>query len=240
MGDKRMEEKITSNKKTARTVGTLFIIATIAGLLSVAGTGPLHTPDYLITVAAHESQIIMGALLVLIMGVAIALIPVVLFPILKKYNESLALGYVIFRTLEVVTFIAIAISFLLLLALSREYIKVGSSNVHHYQTLGSLLLTAVDWINFVTIIVFSISALLLNFIFYRSKLIPRWLAGWGFVGAGLHLAGGLFGMFGFDQMGFLAVPIALQEMVYAIWLIVKGFDVSAITFEAAKQEGILQ
>jgi hypothetical protein len=231
---------MNSNRKTARTIGALFIIATIAGLLSVAGTGPLHTPDYLINVVAHENQIVMGALLVLVMGIAIAFIPVVLFPILKKQNESLALGYVIFRVFEVVTFIAIAISFLLLLTLSREYVQAGTSNVSHYQTLGGLLLAAVDWTNFVTIIVFSLSALILNFMFYRSKLIPRWLAGWGFIGAALHLAGGLLGMFDLEQVGLLAAPIALQEMVYAIWLIVKGFDESAIIAESPKREGVFK
>jgi hypothetical protein len=231
---------MNSNKTTARIVGTLFIIATAAGILSVLGTAPLHTRDYLVNVAANGNQIILGALLVLIMGAAIVLIPVVLFPILKKYNETLALGYVVLRTLEVVTFMVIAISFLLLLTLSREYVQAEAANISHYQTLGNLFLAAVHWINFVTIIVFSLSALILNYIFYRSRLIPRWLAVWGIIGAGLHLAGGLFGMFGFDQIGFLAAPIALQEMAYAIWLIVKGFDVSANTFETAKQEGILK
>ncbi len=230
-----MEEKIISNRKTARTVGTLFIIATIAGLLSVLATGPLNTPDYLSNVAANGNQIILGALFVLIMGVAIALIPVVLFPILKKHNEALALGYVVLRTLEVVTFIAIVISFLLLLTLSREYVQAGAENVSQYQTLGTLFLAAVRWINLVTIIVFSLSALILNYIFHQSKLIPRWLSVWGLIGATLHLAGGLAGIFGLDQADFLAAPIGLQEMVYAIWLIVKGFNSSAITSESAKQ-----
>jgi hypothetical protein len=235
-----MEEKINSNKKTARIVGTLFIIATVAGILSVLGSGPLHTPDYLVNVAANGNQVITGALFVLIMGIAIALIPVVLFPILKKYSEVLALGYILFRILEVVTFIAIAISFLLLLTLSREYIRVDTTNVPYYQTLGTFLLAALDWINLVTITVFSLSALILNYIFYRSRLIPQWLSSWGLIGAVLHLAGGLLGMFDFGQVGFLAAPIALQEMAYAIWLIFKGFDESAIIFVSSKQEGIFK
>lgn len=235
-----MEEKINSNRKIAKVVGALFIIATVAGILSVLGSGPLHTPDYLVNVAANGNQVITGALFVLIMGIAIALIPITLFPILKKHNEVLALGYILFRTLEVVTFIAIAISFLLLLTLSREYVQTEAVNVSHYQTLGVLLLGAIDWINLVTITVFSLSALILNYIFYRSKLIPRWLSSWGFLGAALHLAGGLLGMFDFHQAGFLAAPIALQEMVYALWLIVKGFDESAIISEPPKQEEIFK
>lgn len=230
-----MGEMMNSSSKTAKIAGTLFIIATVAGILSVLGTGSLHTADYLVNVAANEDQIIIGALLVLIMGIAIALIPVVLFPILKKQNETLALGYILFRTLEVVTFIAIALSFLFLLTLSRGYVSAEISNVSHYQTMGALLLGAIGWINFLTIIIFSLSALILNYIFYRSKLIPRWLSSWGLIGAVFHLAGGLLGMFDFHQVGFLAAPIALQEMIYALWLIIKGFDLSAIPSESVKK-----
>ena len=229
-----MEEKINSNKKTARIVGALFIIATVAGVLSVVGTGRhLNTPDYLVNVSANGNQIIIGAILVLIMGAAIAPIPVMLLPILKKHNEALALGYVVFRVLEVVTFIAIAISFLLLLTLSQEYVQAGAPEASYYQTLGTLLLAAVDWINPITIIVFSLSALILNYVFYQSKLIPRWLSGWGLIGATLHLAGGLIGMFSFNQVDLFAAPIGLQEMVYAVWLIVKGFGSSAIASGSA-------
>lgn len=230
-----MEEKINSHGKTAKIAGTLFMIATVAGILSVFGTAPLHTADYLVNIAANTNQVITGAVLVLIMGIAIAFIPVVLFPILKKHNEVLALGYILFRTLEVVTFLAIVFSFLLLLTLSREYVHVEAVNVAHYQTLGTVLLAAVDWTNLLTVIVFSLSALILNYIFYRSRLIPRWLSVWGLIGAILHLAGGLLGMFDFGQVGFLAAPIALQEMVYALRLIVKGFDLSAIPSESVKQ-----
>lgn len=224
---------MNTNKETARIVGALFIVATIAGILSVVGTGSLNAPDYLVNVSANRNQIIIGALLVLIMGAAIAPIPVMLFPILKKHNESLALGYVVFRVLEVVTFIAIVISFLLLLTLSQEYVQAGAPDASHYKTLGTLLLAAVDWIKPITTIFFSLSALILNYVFYQSKLIPRWLSGWGLIGATLHLAGGLLGIFGLYQVDLLAAPIGLQEMVYAAWLIVKGFGSSAIASGSA-------
>jgi len=225
-----------ANKKTARIVGALFIIATVAGVLSVVSTGRhLNTPDYLVNVSANGNQIITGALLVLIMGAAIASIPAMLFPILKKHNEALAHGYVVFRVLEVVTFIVIAISFLLLLTLSQEYVRVGAPDASYYQILGTLLLAAVYRINSITIIVFSLSALILNYIFYQSKLIPRWLAGWGLIGATLHLAGGLLGMFDFYQADLLAALIGVQEMVYAVWLIFKGFNPSAIASGSVKQ-----
>jgi len=201
---------------------------------------PQDTPDYLVNVSANRNQIITGALLVLIMGVAIAPIPVMLFPILKKYNESLALGYVIFRVLEVVTYIGIVISWLLLLTLSQEYVQAGAPDASYYQTLGTLLLAAGDWIDPIMVIVFSISALILNYVFYQSKLIPRWLSGWGLIGATLHLAEGVLAVFGYPDITVLGIPvylpIGLQEMVYAVWLIVKGFYSSAIATLSAKTE----
>ena len=103
---------MNTNKKTAGIVGVLFMIATVAGILSVVNTGPLREPDYLVNVFANENQIITGALLVIIMGAAIAPIPAIMFPILKKHNEGLALGFVVFRVLEGVTYIATVISML--------------------------------------------------------------------------------------------------------------------------------
>ena len=91
-----------ANKKslntTARIVGVLFIIGTVAGILSGVVTGPvLDASDYLAQVDANEGSVILGALLVLVMGFPLAMIPAMMFPIFRKYNEPLALGAVIFR-----------------------------------------------------------------------------------------------------------------------------------------------
>ena len=227
-------------RKTARIVGVLFIIGTVAGILSFVGMGPQGTPDYLVNVSANGNQVITGALLVLIMGVALAPVPVLLYPILKKYNESLALGYVVFRVLEVVTYIGIVVSWLLLLTLSREYVQAGAPDASYFQTLGTLLKAAGEWIDPILVIVFSISALILNYIFYQSKLIPRWLSGLGLFGATMHLAEGVLAVFGYPDISVLGIPvylpIGLQEMVYAVWLIVKGFNPSAIASMSAKTE----
>ncbi|MBW1789574.1 MAG: DUF4386 domain-containing protein [Deltaproteobacteria bacterium] len=232
-----------ANRKTAIIVGVLFIIGTVAASLSIVFTGPiLDDPDYLLKVSANENQIIIGALLVLIMGLALAMVPVVMFPILKKHNRALALGYVVFRgALETVTSIAFVSSLLLLIPLSQEYVKAGAPDASGFQTLGTLLLEADFQINPILKIVFSLGALMFYYLLYQSKLIPRWLSGWGLIGATLHLAAGLLVMFGslteFPILGiFWDLPIALQEMVMAIWLIVKGFNSSAIASGSVKQK----
>jgi hypothetical protein len=223
-------------RKTAIIVGALFIIGTVGLVLSVVLVGSiLDDPDYLIEFSANENRIIIGALLVLISGFALAMVPVMMFPIFKKYNEALALGSVVFRgALEAVIYIAIVISWLLLLTVSQEYVKAGAPDASHFQTLGTLLLKANDQINPILEIVFSLGALMIYYLFYQSKLIPRWLSVWGLIGTILYLATGLFAMFSVD-FGILLAPLALQEMVLAVWLIVKGFNPSAIASESVKQ-----
>lgn len=220
--------------KTATIVGVLFLIGWVAGVLAATLAGPLlNTPDYLIRVAANGNQITLGACLMLVMGFALVMVPVMMYPIFKKQNEILALGYVVFRVLEAVTYIVIVISWLLLLSLSREYMKAGDPAASFIQTLGNSIRKAGDLSQVNTMLVFGLGALIFYYLLYRSRLIPRWLSGWGFVGAALHLALGLFVMFdltsAFSVVGLvMSLPIGLNELVLASWLIVKGFDGSAI------------
>jgi hypothetical protein len=231
-------------RKTARIVGVLFIIGTVAGILSAVVTGSiLNDPDYLIKISANENQIIIGALLVLTMGLALAMVPVVIFPVLKKHNEVLAFGYVVFRgALETVTAIAMVITWLFLLILSREYVAAGVPDASNFQTLGAVFLKGSDSISSIGGIVFSLGALMLYYVFYQSKLIPRWISIWGFIAIILGLATCILIIFHL-QSSFSTIntvmnlPILLQEMVMAIWLIVKGFNQSAIASLSAKTSG---
>ena len=75
---------------------------------------------------------------------------------------------------------------------------------------------------------------LINFILYKSKLVPRWLSGWGFVGALLLWAYYLLQFFSINQVDILFLPIAVQEMVFAVWLIINGFNLYAIDSATAK------
>ena len=123
--------------------------------------------------------------------------------------------------------------------LSQEFVQAGAPDASYFQTAGTVLLVVRSWTELLgPTIFFSLTALILNQILYQSKLVPRWLSGWGFIGAILALAGGLLEPFGFidtNQRLLLAAPLALQEMVFAVWLIVKGFNSSAIASPSAKQ-----
>lgn len=232
---------MNTSRKTAIVVGVLYIIGTVTGVLSVVFTkSVLDAPDYLAEIAANGNPIITGALFVLTMGLALAMIPAVMFPVLKKHHEGLAVGYVIFRgALETVSYIGMAISWLLLIILSQEYVKAGAPDASYYQTLGALALRGHDSIRSILEIVFPLGALMFYYVLYQSKLIPRWISGWGLVAALLWLAVGLLGMFHLivplsTIQVVLSLPIGLQEMVMAVWLIAKGFNPSAIASRSAK------
>lgn len=216
---------MNSDRKTAIIVGALYILGTLAGILSVVTIGPiLSQADYLLQFSANQNQIILASLFVLIMAFALAMIPVVLFPILKQHHEILALGAILFRgALEAFAYIGIVIAWFVLLFLSREFVQADAPTESYYQTLGSMALAAADWMNLILAIVFSIGALMIYSIFYQSQLIPRWLAVWGLVGAILYLAQPLLAMFSL-KFDLLLAPLALQEMVLALWLIIKGFN----------------
>ena len=137
---------MNSNRKTAIIVGAFFIIATVAFSLSEIILPPiLDDPDYLIDVSANENQVIIGALLVLIDSIAVAGIGIVIYPILKKHNETSAFGYAGTRIAEGVLFSINVITILTLLTLSKEFVMAGAPDASYYQTLGTLLIAAGDW-----------------------------------------------------------------------------------------------
>ena len=226
---------MNSDRKTGRTVGVLFIIGTASGVLSAVVTGGLvDAPDYLNMVASNASQALLGALLVLVMGLALALVPAVAFPILKRQNEALAVAYVVFRgALETLILIAVALSWLLLVVVARQSVGSGAAVAAQYSSLGTLLAKAPEPIMAIGAIVFGIGALMFYYLLYRASLIPRWLSVWGLVGAVPYLVAGLTAFFG-TQLEILFMPLALQEMVMAVWLVVKGFDSSAIASRSAE------
>src|SRR4030065_2337876 len=220
-------------RKTAIIVGVLYIIGTVAGILCKVFTGSIQNDLNLLSkVTANENQIILAALFLLIMGLALAWVPVMMFPILKREDEALALGYVVYRgALETVTTIAMVISWLFLTILSQAHIA-GAPDASYFQTLGILLLKVNGSIGTISQIVFPLGALIFYCLFYQSKLIPRWISGWGLIAAILWIAVTILDLFGIISAWstiqvVLALPIGLQEMVMAVWVIVKGFNSSA-------------
>jgi hypothetical protein len=239
-----MNTNINTNKNIAVIVGVLFIIGTVAGISSVIFTGPvLGSPDYLNLIAANPNPLVNGALMVLVMGLVLAMVPGVIYPVLKKQNKILALGYVVFRgALEPITYIIGILSWLLLVPLSREYLAAGPAAASNFLALGNLALEAAKIGSALCSIVFPLGAVMLYIVLFQGKLIPRWLSVWGMIGVILLLlSAGVAELYTLNGsiatvQDILAIPIFLQEMVMAVWLIVKGFNPSAIAALSAKNE----
>jgi hypothetical protein len=226
---------MNSNKKAARIAGALFLTAMVTSLF---GGGLLESilnaPDYLVSVSANTTQVLIGMSLELINGIAVVGIAVALFPILKRQDEGIALGYVGFRVIESVFCIIGAVIPLSLITLSQEYLKAGASaDASSFQTLGALFIAARAHLAGLLIpIFFGLGALLFYYLLYQSKLIPRFISVWGFIGVALMLT---LNFLEIDiSVGMiLALPIILNEIFLGIWLIVKGFNPSATVFGAA-------
>lgn len=226
---------MNANRRTAIIVGGLLIACTAATILSLTLVNPiLDGPEYLTKLAENEALAILGAILEFIWAATAMGIAIWLYPILKKHNETLALGSVGFRIVEGVFVFVGTLGLLSLLTLSQEFAGAGLSDPLSYKIIGTLLLAMRHWtLDGIVLIAFCLGALLYYCVFYQSRLIPRWLAVWGLFGAALSLAVTLFSLF---NPGFvvswvhtlLNAPIAFQEMVLAIWLIVKGFNPSVI------------
>jgi hypothetical protein len=237
--------KMNTHRKTAIIVGVLFIFAIVMLFIGEAFYKPiLDSPDYLDNAYPNRIVVIIGILLEFTGVPAVVLIPVFLFPILKKHNEALALAYVGFRLFEAGILSVAYINKLSLVNLSRDYLNRGGVDASYFQYIGSSIRSVDYWAGttgLIYLIVFALGSLMLYSVLYKSKLIPRFISVWGLIAAAVLLTGAvLANMDMFTEISGLglelifALPIAVAEMMLAIWLIVKGFNPSAIDSESAK------
>lgn len=228
---------MNSSRKTAIIVGALFLISNVTFLLGafVLVEPILNAQDYLTQVSANRTQVILGVLLELINGIAYIGIAVLMFPILKQRFESMALGYVSFRVIEFVMQTLADISPLALLTLTEKLGSGGIPEASSFQTLGTFLLAERYWAFQMVSITFGLGALMFYYMLNKSKLIPRFISIWGLIGAALVLVNTMFDIFGVSLgiLGNLGVLMLLNELFLGIWLIVKGFNSSAIASEPA-------
>ena len=214
-------------KLNARIIGILFICTTLAGIFSVIFFGAsLQSPVDLAKVADNALQVRIGAFFYFLMAIGGASIAISMYPILKKYNEGLALGAVSFRLIEGITYIFGVMSILTLVALSQAAPSADS----YYNVFGELLLAGQNLNQTLIpgVFAFSLGALIYNYIFYQERLIPRWLSAWGLVAALLVFVSGLLNLIGgssfLEIAELLNFPTFIGEMVLALWLLVKGFN----------------
>ncbi|GHO91114.1 hypothetical protein KSF_011620 [Reticulibacter mediterranei] len=230
---------MNSNRNTARIAGLLFLAGTVTALPMSFTESIVNAPNYLTGIAANSTQVLIGALLGFLAAVFSGSIAISLYPVLKKYNEALALGAVGFRLLEPVFYIVNIIGILSLVTISQDFVRAGAPAASTYQIVGAVIQAARAYASYAFgVSTFSLGALMYYVVFYQSRLIPRWLSVWGLIAATLSGASAFLVMFGLKPLSpfftVLILPIFFQEIVLEGWLIFKGFNPSAIASLSAK------
>jgi hypothetical protein len=233
-------------QKIARVAGVLFLITYITSIPAAFFLYPpvLDNPNYIVGAGA-DTSVRLGALLELILVVANIGTAVVLWPVLKRVNEILALGFVTARIVES-AFIAIGVLSLLTVVALRQGAAAGA-DASSLVTVGESLVTLHDWTFLLGpgFVVGIGNGLILGYLMYRSGLVPRGMAVLGLIAGPVLIArfvGILFGVF--EPMsvlgGLMVVPEFIWELWLGVWLIVKGFNPSALaSLSTNPDEGVL-
>jgi hypothetical protein len=209
--------------------GALYILGTVAGVLSVVVVGGFPDEDFLTRIAADPSRLTLSAFLILIMGFSLAAMTLFLYPLFRKDSEPLAMGMVLFRgAFEGTWYILSALSYVALGALGMEIAAAGVDSAA-LQAIGDVTLQVSEKLGDIGTFAFIIGAACLYTSFYRTRLIPRWLSVWGLIGTVPYVVYYLLHFFDIDPgLMPLVLPLAVQEMVMGLWLIIAGFNKDAV------------
>lgn len=216
------------NRRTALAAGVLFIVALAAGLLVTAIEQPVLTgTDYLTRTSVSMNRMSAGGLLELIAAGTSVAIAISLYPVLKRWSGGLALGAVVFRAIEAVMYTVGAVSMLSLLKVAQQFSNAASADRAWLQAIGDSLLGARQEAILAGVFAYVVGASMYYYVFYRTRLVPRWLSGWGILAELLMLVACLSALFSRNPVTsytILILPIVLQEMVLGVWFIARGFS----------------
>jgi hypothetical protein len=229
------KERMNTYRTTAIVVGVVYLAGFVVGLV---GNGLIQSilgaPDHLSTVSANSMMLAIGAILWLMAVAGDAAHGVLMFPVLKQHSERIAFGYLASRIVDAV-FIAVSVLFTLLqIPLGSEYLKAVVPNTFYLQALSTLSIQANLYAYEIGMIALGLAGLMLNYMFYRAKLVPRWIAVWGLVGYAIIFCGMVSAVMGSGLGDVSSIPGGLWEVFIGVWLIAKGFNSSAFVSQATR------
>jgi hypothetical protein len=226
---------LSSHRKIALVTGVLFVITYITSIPPfVFNYVPVvDDPRYIVGAAGADNRVLTGAFLELLLIIANIGTAVVLYPVVKRVNEILALGYVTARVVECI-FIAVGILSLLTVVTLRQE-AAADADAASLLTAGKSLVALHDWTFLIGpgFFVGVGNGLMLGYLMYTSALVPRGMAMLGLIGGPLIIASGTAILLGVIEAGSVwqliaTIPEFLWELSLGIWLIVRGFNPSAI------------
>jgi hypothetical protein len=234
---------MSSPRKIAALAGAFFIIAAVAALAGLALYGPvLSDPRYIVTASGGDVRVLLGAFCEVILAIAVIGTAVTLFPVVRRQNEGIALGYVAGRVVEAVVIVTGTISLLSVVTLRQDLAGSAGANAASLVALGKALVAVHNWtFLFGPGLAIGVNTLMLAYLMYRSGLVPRLIAVLGLIGGPLVFASSaavLFGLYAQVSVwgSIAAIPVFAWEMSLAVWLIAKGFNPSAIASLGARRQ----
>jgi hypothetical protein len=223
-------------RRTALTAGVFYLI-TFVSIPTLALYGPVRDHRDWVLGSGASTGVLVGGFLEVIVALAGIGTAVTLYPVVKRQNESAALGFVAARVLEAGLIFTGVISLLSLVTLRQDLGGTAGADAVALVTTGASHVAVYNWTFLLSqSLMPGINALLLGSLMYRSRLVPRLIPAMGLVAAPLLIASVFATLFGGIKLGsplFAALPVAAWEFSLGVWLVAKGFRPCPITAEIA-------
>ncbi|MDW7692651.1 DUF4386 domain-containing protein [Flammeovirgaceae bacterium SG7u.111] len=221
------------NKHISRIAGALIILGIIIGILSIVPS--VESNKFLDEIYPNKDQVLTGAIFQFLLVPIYVGFSLLLHPILKQYSNTLSIGFIGFRFMAA-TFQIIGIILLpVFVLLSQEYSKSNPSYIAIYESAGNLLRLSRDLINHLGVILpTGLGNFLLYLVLYRENLVPRWLSLWGLLGNIVIMLASFLIVFQLIEVisteyGIMSIPLVVQEIILAMWLLKKGLVIKTNT-----------
>lgn len=219
---------MNANMNIARSIGILFVVTMILGMVDAYAVAPILNTT-IDNIGANDTLVFIGAFSIMLMAVGVVFIAILLYPILEEHNKYIAITYVSFRIMECLLLTVGVAVYFLLVYLSHEYVKEGVQDSGLYQTIAAVAIEARYSAYHIAMFILSIASIMVCYLFFQTKIIPRSISLVGIVGYALVLLSAPLDLVGLVDTtstgGVLYIPGALFEMLLLpAWLIVKGFN----------------
>jgi hypothetical protein len=212
----------------SRLIGALFLSGFLVyGVGSSLVTSVVGAPDFLSTISAHQTTLVLGAFLMLLNTAVDVGKGVLFFPILEKHGKRTALAYLAALIVEVVLMDVGVLALLMIVPLAQQGVDAGQASVGWAKALGSLAVQSNTMAYQIGQMSLGLGAVFLCLLLFRTRLIPRFLSIWGLVGYAILMAGTIAEIFGIHIGVMLSIPGGLFEVGLGFWLIIKGFQPEA-------------
>jgi hypothetical protein len=231
-------------RKSAVAAGVFFIVAAIAAVAGLLLYGPaLSDPNYIVG-SGSDTRVSLGAFCEVILAISVLGTAATLYPILRKQNEAVGLGYVLGRLVEGIVIVVGIVSVVSIVTLRQGAAGAAGTDAASLVTAGKALVAFHNWtLLFGPNFALGANTTLLAYVMYRSGLVPRLIAVLGLIGGPVIFVSAIAVLFGVyaqvSTMGALtALPVSAWELSLSLWLIFKGFKPSPILFSDTRDVGV--